>query len=294
MKIFPILFILLNAGSIYAQIADTDIQSLLAAENYFSGLSADKGVKKAFLKVSDDETIVFRPSPVAARKFYKDAKEDSTFLSWYPSYARISISGDWGFTSGPYIAKASKESEKKIHGQYLSVWKRNSKGVWKLAIDAGIRHPEPKAEPKLDFASNTGNFFRQHSTLRQQQRKDIVVSTEKLFSLTLKAIAADAYNEFADDDIHILFPGVYPIVGKKNAIAFFNSQKMRFLSETIAADRAFGGEYAYTYGTASLTRSAKKEEFNYIRIWQRSEENTWNVLFELFSPTATNVKKDSE
>lgn len=293
MKRLLILFTLINTSYTYAQV-DNNIQSLLGAENYFSSLSVDKGVKKAFLKVSSDETIVFRPSPVAARKFYKSAEEDSTFLSWYPSYARISISGDWGFTSGPYIARTSKESEKNTHGQYLSVWKRDSKGVWKLAIDAGIRHPELKTEPKLDFASHTGKFFRQHSTLRQQQRTDIVVSTEKLFSLTLKAIAADAYNEFADDDIHILFPGAYPIVGKKNATAFFKSQNMRFISETTAADRAFGGEYAYTYGKASITRMGKAEEFNYIRIWQRSEENKWNVLFELFSPTVANAKKDSQ
>lgn len=286
-----VFFFITAAATSYAQIAPNDIQSLLAAENYFSSLSADKGVKKAFLKVSTDETIVFRPSPVSARKYYKKAARDSTYLTWSPAYARISKSGDWGITSGPYIAKASKLSEKAVHGEYLSVWKRNDKGVWKLAIDAGIQHPAPKGEPKLDFESSTGKFFRQHSAIRQQQREDIIISTEKLFSLTLKATAADAYSEFGNDDIHVLFPGMYPIVGKQKVIAFFNSQKMRFVSETIAADRAFGGEYAYTYGKASLTRNDKSEEFNYIRIWQRSEDNEWNVLFELFSPL---VKKDSQ
>jgi hypothetical protein len=287
MKKLLILILLVNTTTLHAQVAKNDVQSLLAAENYFSSLSIEKGIRKAFLSVSDDETIVFRPSPVSAKKFYKKSKNDSTYLSWSPSYARISKSGDWGFTSGPFIARPSKESLSATHGQYLSVWKKNKKGVWKLALDAGVSHPAPKGEPKLDFLTDTGEFFRQHSTIRQQQREDIVVSTDKLFSLSLKVLGIDAYNEFAHNDIHILFPGVPPVIGKKNAIAFFNSRKISMTSENMATDRAFGGEYAYTYGKASVTKSGKPQEFNYVRIWKRSDDHMWNVLFELFSPSGS-------
>ncbi|HXI00485.1 MAG TPA: hypothetical protein VNI52_09455 [Sphingobacteriaceae bacterium] len=277
--------ILINASFAYAQVADNNVQSLLAAENYFSSISIEKGIKKAYLTVSDDATIIFRPSPVPARSFYKKIKNDSTYLSWSPSFARISKGGDWGFTSGPFISRLSKESSQTKHGQYLSVWKKNKKGIWKLAIDAGIDHSNPKMEPKLDFLTNEGKFFKQHSVKRQQQRADIVLSTDKLFSLSLKTTGINAYNEFANDNIHILFPDAQPVIGKKNAIAFFNKQKLRITSENIATDRAFGGDYAYTYGNANLARNGKEDKFTYIRIWQLSEDHTWNVLFELFSPS---------
>ena len=270
----------------YAQAPEeTDIQSLLAIENYFSALSVEKGPRKAFLKASDEETILFRPDAVSAKKFYKKAKKDSAYLSWSPSYARVSKSGDWGFTSGPFIARPSKASANTIYGQYLSVWRRNIKGIWKLAIDAGITHSEPREEPRLDFASNSGRFFRQFSAARQQQRKEIILSTDKLFSITLKAIGANAYGEFASNDIHVLFPGEFPIIGKNEVITFFGKQDVRIISENAGADRSFGGDYAYTYGKSSITRRGKAEEFNYIRIWQLSKDHNWNVLFEVFSPT---------
>lgn len=285
MKRLLLLIIFTNTCFSYAQVAENNVQSLLAAENYFSGLSMEKGARKAFLTVSNNETMVFRPSAVPARKFYKKLRNDSTYLSWSPGFARISRGGDWGFTSGPNIARSSKESFQTRYGQYLSVWKKNKKGVWKLAINAGISHSAPQTEPKLDFFTNDGKFFRQRSTVRQQQRADIVVSTDKLFNLSLKALSIEAYHEFANNDIHILFPGMQPVTGKKNAIAFFKAHKIKIIPEnTAAADRAFGGDYAYTYGKATLVIKGTGEEFNYIRIWQLSEEHTWNILFELFSP----------
>lgn len=287
MKKLLILILLINTISSYGQNAENNIQSLLAAENYFSSLSIEKGIRKAFLEVSDKETIVFRPSAVPAKKFYRKLKKDSTYLSWFPSFARISKSGDWGFTSGPSISKQTKDSPHTTHGQYLSVWKRNINGVWKLALDGGITHPEPKGEPKLDFLTNTGKFFRQHSTIRQQQREDIVLSTDKLFSLSLKALGTDAYKEFGHQDIHVLFPGNYPVIGKDHVISFFNKHKIRIISENIETDRAFGGDYAYTYGKASVTQNGKINEFNYVRVWQVSDDHNWNVLFELFSPTGS-------
>ena len=87
----------------YAQAPEeTDIQSLLAIENYFSALSVEKGPRKAFLKASDEETILFRPDAVSAKKFYKKAKKDSAYLSWSPSYARVSKSGGCGHFTASY------------------------------------------------------------------------------------------------------------------------------------------------------------------------------------------------
>ncbi|HEY0900381.1 MAG TPA: nuclear transport factor 2 family protein [Sphingobacteriaceae bacterium] len=283
-KLTPlILLFLITAKTIHAQAPAPDVQSVVAAENYFASRTVEKGIKKGFLEVSDKNTIVFRPGPVSAREFYSKAKDDSTYLNWHPTFARIAKSGDWGFTSGPFIIKSSPTSEKEGYGQYCSVWKKNHKGVWKLAMDIGMSHPKPTTEPKLDFASpESGQFFKQKSDNRLQQRSDIVATTDDLMGTAQRVSGAKAYQEFASKDFHFLFPGTLPLIGQKEVQAFLDKQKIKINTTHSAVDRAFSGDMAYTYGTAHVTQKGKTEVYNYVRIWQM-EEGKWYVLFEVYS-----------
>ncbi|HEY1024311.1 MAG TPA: hypothetical protein VGE26_04045 [Sphingobacteriaceae bacterium] len=279
-----VIAVLLASPSVLAQTYPPDIQSLISAENYFAGLSVGKGVKKAFLRVSDKNTIVFRPGPVSAKEFYSKAEEDSTYLYWYPSFARIAKSGDWGFTSGPFVVKPSAQSAKEGYGQYCSVWKRNAKGVWKLAIDIGITHSKPGSEPKLDFASpDEEKFFKQRSPNRLQQREDIVKSTDDLFGTSLRVVGNKAYDEYGSDDIHFLFPGSQPVIGTQKVQEFLNKERIKINTTHTAGDRAYSGELAYTYGTAHATQKGLIRIYNYVRIWEL-QEGKWNVLFEVYAP----------
>ncbi|HEX8376270.1 MAG TPA: hypothetical protein VF602_00530, partial [Pedobacter sp.] len=140
-----ITYILLAFVSTTAAQTQTEdkVSQLISAENYFSALAKKKGIKKAFLSVSSEETIIFKPAPISPEKYFKKKSDSLGHLSWQPVYARIAKSGDWGITSGPSTYQASDTS--KIHyGDYLSVWKKNTKGVWKLAINLGVEHKKPK------------------------------------------------------------------------------------------------------------------------------------------------------
>lgn len=291
-----LLFALLAPSLLSAQPYPPDVQQVVSAENYFASLSVEKGVKRAFLRVSNKNTIVFRPGPVNARKFYKKLDADSSYLYWYPSFARIAKSGDWGFTSGPYIVKDSAQSEKEGYGQYCSVWKRDKKGVWKLAIDIGMSHSKPKAEPKLDFGSpQEEDFFKQRSPNRLQQREDIVKSTDNLFGTSLRVLGNKAYNEYASENIHFLFPGTEPIIGRTAVLNFLQKERIKINTTHTATDRAYSGELAYTYGVAHSTQKGLIKIYNYVRIWQL-QDGKWNVLFEVYAldPTAVLSEDDKK
>ena len=62
-------------------------------------------------------------------------------FSWAPSYAEISISGNWGYTTGNYEhrAKTLKDAVDDA-GQYTTVWQKNVKGEWKYLVDIGNKH----------------------------------------------------------------------------------------------------------------------------------------------------------
>ena len=40
------------------------------------------------------------------------------------------------------------ETEKNVYGHYVSVWRKDADGLWKVIVDIGIAHAEPEAVSK--------------------------------------------------------------------------------------------------------------------------------------------------
>lgn len=287
MNRFSIAYSLLIFFSIksFGQESNGRVSSLVAAENYFSANTKKNGSREGFLKVSDHETIIFRPGPVKVKDFYgKGTMDGPGQLSWEPVYAKISLSGDWGFTTGPYTFMNGTNVEPSF-GQYLSVWKTDFKGVWKLALNLGISHQKPLIEPKLNFTDPKEiKFFKQISLARLKQREEIISTTDKLYSNTLMNDQPLAHDLFLSDDSRLLFPGEEPIIGKARIHNFIGKNKISIESKPIRADRALGSDLAYSYGTAYITREKEIVKYHYVRIWESQEEHKWNVVLEIYTP----------
>lgn len=286
MKLISILCSLLFAISIksFGQESNGTVNSLVAAENYFSALTKKNGSKDGFLKVSDDETIIFRPDAVKVENFYgKGTMDGPGQLSWVPVFARISQSGDWGFTSGPYTFLNGTNAS---YGQYVSIWKTDYKGVWKLAINLSIAHQKPLNLPALSFTEAKNiKFFEQISQARLKQRREIITTTDKLFSNTLINDQPLAHDIFLSENARFLFPGEEPIIGKARINNFLGKNQMSIESEPLSADRALGSDLAYSLGIAYITRNKVTTKYHYIRIWESQEEHKWNVILEIYSPS---------
>ena len=71
---------------------------------------------------------------------------EGTSLSWTPVRGDMAASGDLGYTYGTYIFKSKNKDGKIVasHGKYMSVWKKQKDGSWKVAVDMGNSSPEPK------------------------------------------------------------------------------------------------------------------------------------------------------
>jgi len=278
-----ILFILAFTTNLAISQTTDKVSELVSAENYFSAMVKKKGIKKAFLSVSDDNTIIFRPGPVSVKNYFKD-KSDSGSLNWQPIFARIAKSGDWGFTTGPYTYKETDSSTVTHYGEYLSVWKKNTKGVWKLALDAGTPHPKPKRDADLVFQNPRNEIYqKQRSENRLQQREDLIFSSDKLMGTILKADNTIAFKEFVAEGSRLLFPGFEPVIGKKAILDFWQKQNLRLTSEPVKADRSYSGELAFTYGDATIVKKSESKKYNYIRIWEVQPGYVWNVIMEVYT-----------
>lgn len=68
---------------------------------------------------------------------------DKYQLMWTPEGARMSPAGDMGFTWGHYEGN-SKDAEGnpvKTTGRYMTVWKKQADGTWKVEMDASNTGP---------------------------------------------------------------------------------------------------------------------------------------------------------
>ncbi len=64
-------------------------------------------------------------------------------LTWTPEGARMSPSGDMGFTWGHYkgVAKDREGNTSATSGRYMTIWKKQPDGSWKVALDASNDGP---------------------------------------------------------------------------------------------------------------------------------------------------------
>jgi len=64
-------------------------------------------------------------------------------LTWAPEGARMSRDGDMGFTWGHYEgdSKDANGNPVKTTGRFMTVWKKQSDGSWKVELDASNQGP---------------------------------------------------------------------------------------------------------------------------------------------------------
>ena len=64
-------------------------------------------------------------------------------LTWTPQGGQMSPAGDMGFTWGHYTGHSKDKDGKPVteSGRYMTIWKRQSDGAWKVAMDASNEEP---------------------------------------------------------------------------------------------------------------------------------------------------------
>lgn len=127
--------------------ATPGIQMLYDLEAKFAADTA-KGGGPAFATwfAPDAVTLANGKPPVAGHDAIAAAATwapDSYQLTWKPEGARMAAGGDMGFTWGHYegISKDKEGNEVKTSGRYMTVWKKQPDGTWKVELDASNDGP---------------------------------------------------------------------------------------------------------------------------------------------------------
>lgn len=120
--------------------AGANEDALLAADKAFAAMAHDKGPVAAYaafaapdVRLFDDGEGIVRGMPNIQKVLEAEYAEGGT-VSWAPEEAVASKDGTMGFTVGEwtYVTAGSPDQT----GFYVTVWQKDAKGAWKVAVDA--------------------------------------------------------------------------------------------------------------------------------------------------------------
>ncbi len=278
-KLFLPILLSLVYFQTFAQKSDGTAKSLAKADVAFSAYALKNGLHAAYQEFAANDAIVFRPNAINVRK-YTAGNADIKGFSRAVNYTRMSRSGDWGVTTGSYQV----DSDPKTYGHFVSVW-RGAEGDWKLVIDMDAQANKPLQKVEAKIVDPKDKFSPKFASAKElKTSREIIYTTEKTLNTTLKTYGAHAFSGFLNEDSRLLFPGTDPIVGKEHIQAFHNRMVDKISLKTLMADKALGGELAYSYGVATIDyKTDLRESFNYLYIWERQSDFSWNIMLQIYT-----------
>lgn len=259
-------------------------QDLVNTERAFADLAAKKGIMAAFTANLSDSGVLFRPGPVNGQAWFEKMGETRGKLTWEPVLAQVSNSGDFGFTTGPFYYKPDSlpcEIVNCTWGQYLSVWKKNSDGVWKLMIDFGARHPEkPVKRVSVKPADDSKFRFRVNP---EENTLDTLMAFDR--NLT-DSLGKKGYGIRIQRTLHkkalVLADRFLPRTAANPGKIYSEMEgftRVKPVGGMVASSR----DLAYTYGSIEVRDSkyTSLDKYHYLRIWKREPSGKWSVLVDL-------------
>jgi ketosteroid isomerase-like protein len=119
---------------------------LLSAGTAFCARAAKDGILQAFLGVVTADTKLLSQSGKgfdAVRSGFKGLPPTAS-LTWKPMQADASSAGDLGYTWGRYEYRERAADGRVVveTGTYVTIWRRQPDGSWKVVLDGGT--PDPR------------------------------------------------------------------------------------------------------------------------------------------------------
>lgn len=279
--------VLLSAA---AQKATSDLQAMLDTERAFARMSVEKGIRPAFMAFIADDGILFRPKAVKGKRWMTEhpvpPSDKKPLLTWRPSFAYMSLSGDMGYTFGPWEYKDdAQDAAPSGYGHFITIWKKQTDGSWKFAVDLGVSHPSSQ-EAELPATLPAQKFGGTLSKQRRSSLQAAFLEQERGFArLAATEGARHAFHQYATTDVRLFREGKAPMAGLELAAGGIPEGAGVWTWQLEGSDVSQLNDLAYSYGTYELkdTGTQSTESGNYFRIWKK-QNGIWKVVVDVANP----------
>jgi ketosteroid isomerase-like protein len=279
--------IALVAGLVAAQVAiPPDLAAMADTERAFAKSATLKGWRDAFLEFFADDAITFAPDVVPAKDGLR--QQPSTPFSerelvWEPRLGDVAASGDLGWLTGPStsINHTVKNSAPR-YGCYLSIWRKQADGQWRVFIDVGAGAPEPVSfAPGFARIAFGGRYTGKEG--KEAAGKSLAEADRDL-NTRIGQGAARAFASRLTPASRIHRPGFVPIVGAAAIATWLEAHASTATAKDGAAEAAAAGDFGYTYGTFAI-KAPTPQSGVYIRLWSRDASGRWWLMVDAAQPS---------
>ncbi|MBV8214717.1 MAG: hypothetical protein JOZ08_16030 [Verrucomicrobia bacterium] len=238
-------------------------QLVAQTERAFSARCAEIGIRDSFIEYFAADAIVFDPAPrLAGPDLEKETSSPKVKLTWEPIIVRVASTGKLAVSTGPYTLQTAI---KKSFGYYLSLWKLQNDGGWKVAADIGVTGPLAK-DPADDFQSYP-------DASGQGTPADLLAYEREQFS---QATDLDhIYRSVASAETVFERDNQPPQTGQPEFAVFLYSQRTK-RTKLSQAGGDISGNLGFTYGT----QSDEKSTVGYLRVWIL-RDSRWSLMFDV-------------
>lgn len=120
------------------------LQQIIEADKDASKLASQMGFNNALLSVADSSFVKLGNGqlPIIGKIAFAnsfDKNNDIKTITWYPVKAEVAKSDDLGYSWGNWQFKTQDTT---YYGNYVTIWKKQSDGRWKMLLDGGNNTPK--------------------------------------------------------------------------------------------------------------------------------------------------------
>lgn len=264
-------------------------QTVLEQEAKFYQMGQEQGTRAAFLGFLADDSIIFSPGPVNAKQNWTSRPEDGVSLKWKPLFVSVARSCDLAFTTGPAEWRKKKEDEKPFgFGQFVSIWKRQKDGAWKVLVDMGSEVPSArKMDDAAEIAVNPAAAVTGEPAVAAKKLRQ----AEMWFAETAKTDSTAALIGSSSETVRVLREGVFPAAGREAASLMLSVRRGTMSVERLGGEMSRSADLAFSYGKYSLVRPENTERGHYLQIWQTDNAGAWKLALDYQTPLPPEPKR---
>jgi ketosteroid isomerase-like protein len=263
------------------------LAAMADTEREFAKAATAKGWRDAFLEFFADDAVAFTPDVVPAKDRLR--KQPSTPFSefelvWEPRTGDVAASGDLGWLTGPSTSINHKANPKAPdagprHGCYLSIWRRQPDGRWRVIVDVGVDSPTPVPFPE-GFTRSTISTHFTGSEKGEPASTSLTTADRELNAQIAASGFAAAFSSRLSPLSRLHRPGHVPMVGPPAIEAWLKAQAQQGSAEFGSAAASLAGDFGYTHGRFTVTSPAPTTGV-YIRLWSRDASGRWWVMADV-------------
>ena len=268
----------LAGAGLAASTPHPDAAPVIAAERAFAARGSEVPPRQAFLDYAAPDGVLVDSERGAENALETvrawPVRDNVGWIKWWPLYAGVSRSGDFGFTTG-----AATYGGDMGYSNFFTVWKKQPDGSWKWLIDMGAQ--APSASP---FGPGTpvdrGPAVAGEGPLPGGRARDLAWPSRGPPGRRSQGSLAAAYRRRLAPEARIAGLEPQPAVGRAAWTAALKARPAKVEMKPLGSGVASSGDLGYTYGSARWTGlDGKPAQGVYMRVWQYRRQG-WTILID--------------